>query len=68
MDLSKDTTATSTAPESQELLAPSYNALAKMMYGDHFKKFFPKKAVMGMSIAMIIAGAMSAILQVKRCP
>jgi len=31
--------------------------------GDHFKKFFPKKAVMGMSIAMIIAGALSAILQ-----
>merc|ERR1712018_670567 len=30
---------------------------------DHFKKFFPKKAVMGMSIAMIIAGALSAILQ-----
>jgi len=32
--------------------------------GDHFKKFFPKKAVMGMSIAMIIAGALSAILQI----
>ena len=32
---------------------------------DHFKKFFPKKAVVGMSIAMIIAGALSAILQVK---
>jgi len=63
MDLSKDTTA-STAPESQEVVAPSYNALAKMMYGDHFKKFFPKKAVMGMSIAMIIAGALSAILQI----
>lgn len=32
--------------------------------GDHFKKFFPKKAVLGMSIAMIIAGALSAILQI----
>merc|ERR1712018_1017472 len=31
---------------------------------DHFKKFFPKKAVMGMSIAMIIAGALSVILQI----
>jgi len=31
---------------------------------DHFKKFFPKKAVLGMSIAMIIAGALSAILQI----
>ena len=34
--------------------------------GDHYKKFFPKRAVMGMSIAMIIAGALSAILQVKK--
>jgi len=32
--------------------------------GDHFKKFFPKKAVMGMSVAMIIAGALSAVLQI----
>jgi len=66
LDLSKAVLSptASTAPESQELLAPSYNALAKKMYGDHFKKFFPKKAVMGMSIAMIIAGALSAILQI----
>merc|ERR1719277_2523419 len=63
MDLSKDTTA-STAPESQEVVATSYNALAKMIYGDHFKKIFPKKTVMGMSIAMIIAGALSVILQI----
>lgn len=31
---------------------------------DHFKKFFPKKAVMGMSVAMLVAGVFSVIIQI----
>ena len=32
---------------------------------DHFKKFFPKKAVKAISITMLVAGALSAIFQVS---
>merc|ERR1712241_957435 len=31
---------------------------------DHFKKFFPKRAVMSMSLTMIVAGVLSVILQI----
>merc|ERR1712038_720180 len=32
---------------------------------DHFKKFFPKRAVIAMSLTMIVAGVLSVILQIS---
>jgi len=46
------------------VIVPAPVANTRTPDGDHFKKFFPKKAVMGMSVAMVIAGALSAILQI----
>lgn len=44
--------------------APAMAAGTRTSDADHFKKFFPKNAITGMSIAMIVAGVFSAIIQV----
>jgi len=43
--------------------APAMAAGTRTSDAEHFKKFFPKNAITGMSIAMIVAGVFSAIIQ-----
>ena len=44
--------------------APAMAAGTRTSDTDHYRKFFPKNAITDMSIAMIVAGVFSVIIQV----
>ena len=63
--LTHDNVSGPTTQQQQPVIVIVQAPVAGTSDDDHFKKFFPKKAVKAMSITMLVAGALSTIFQVS---